>query len=411
MDQSVEWISLAIRWFHVMAGITWIGNSFFFMWLDGHLRPPKDATKSRVDGELWMVHSGGFYQVEKSRIAPGRVPDPLYWFKWETTATLITGLFLLISTYYTQGGIYLLKADGSGLPWGAAVGVSLSILVGCWLIYDTLWNSEIAQRRPEIGHAMTILILTTMVWLYCYFLGGRAAFVHIGATMGTVMTANVWRRILPGQKKMIDAARNGMEPDFSQGKKAKHRSIHNSYMTLPVVLMMVSNHYPHLYSNQFNWITALTIFVVGAALRHFMLARHEGKQTMFPLMIAAVAFAATIWLTSFPVAAKNPRDHTSSDTLSPVTTQRALEISRNRCVPCHSSTPSEPGIAQAPLGIYLETEEQMIRFHARIRERSVVTETMPPANKTAMTSEERRELASWAAGIDRLDPKPTTQSN
>lgn len=396
MGHSIDWLSLGIRWFHVMAGITWIGNSFFFMWLDGHLRPPKSPDKTRVDGELWMVHSGGFYLVEKSRIAPGRVPNPLYWFKWETTATLITGLFLLFVTYYANGGIYLLKADGTGLPWASAVSVSLGILVGSWFIYDMLWNAKISQRTPIIGHLATVGILVGMVWLYCYFLGGRAAFVHIGATMGTVMTANVWMRILPGQKKMIEAAEAGQEPDFAHGKRAKHRSIHNSYMTLPVILMMISNHYPQLYSTQASWIIVLLIVVLGGSLRHYMLSRHEDKQTYRPLLLSALAGFLVIYLAeSSPATTGRPVPENSARISKSVSSDRVMTIIHQRCTPCHSETPQEPGLAQAPLGIHLDSLTEVHRFSDRIMERAVVTKTMPPGNKTGITSLEVEELSNW----------------
>ncbi|MGH7726441.1 MAG: urate hydroxylase PuuD, partial [Candidatus Eiseniibacteriota bacterium] len=246
-----EWLDLAIRWTHLIAGIAWIGSSFYFIWLDRHLErlDPSGAHGNAdpdLEGSIWMVHSGGFYRVERRKVGPGRMPRTLHWFKWEAAITWLSGVALLGLVYYSTRGLYLLDPAISKLGVGAAIAIGLGSLVVGWLVYDVLWSWGHGSREP-IALAISLLLLVGLVVLLCSTLSGRAAFLHLGAVLGTIMTANVWMRILPAQQRMIDATTRGETPDFTLGETAKRRSVHNSYMTFPVLFAMLSSHFPGAY--------------------------------------------------------------------------------------------------------------------------------------------------------------------
>ena len=244
-----EWLNLIFRWMHLFAGIAWIGSSFFFMWLDSHLEEAP-AHKKDVEGELWMVHSGGFYQVEKYLIKPGWVPDNLHWFKWEATFTWITGFFLLGVVYYMGGAVYLLKPDAP-LPKGAIMAIGLGLLPVAWVIYDLMWKT-LFKDNMKLGALVSYVMTIGVAFGLSHILSGRAMFIHIGAMFGTLMVTNVWMCILPAQQHMIDATKRGEVPDYSKGKNAKQRSVHNNYMTLPVLFIMISNHFSEQKMQQFS---------------------------------------------------------------------------------------------------------------------------------------------------------------
>ena len=383
-----DWVNLVLRWTHFIAGIAWIGSSFYFIWLDRALGAPP-APRPGVEGDLWMVHSGGFYQVEKRRPAPGEVPPVLHWFKWEALLTWVSGIALLILVYYL-GGAYLLDPAVSRIGRGTATALGIGLLVIGWLIYDALWRSPLAEH-PRIATAISLALLAGVTLALCRLLSGRAAFMHVGSLLGTIMVANVWMRILPAQRQMIAATQAGRQADFTLGERAKQRSVHNSYMTFPLLFIMLSNHYPATYASPVNWLVLLLLFVAGAAVRHAMIGR--GRSSRWALVPAALALAAAMFFSTPKGAAAPISPGTAA--VPPFSAVRA--VIAQRCLPCHSQYQSDPTFGPAPGGVTFDTPESIARLAERIRVRAVETQTMPLANKTGMTPDERALLARWIA--------------
>ena len=377
-----DWANLLLRWAHFIAGIAWIGSSFYFIWLDRALTRPEQP-KAGVEGDLWMVHSGGFYQVEKRRPAPGEIPAILHWFKWEAMLTWLTGIALLILVFYL-GTAYLLDPNISRISRGAAIAVGIGIVVLGWPIYDGLWRSPLA-RRAGVAAAISLALLSAVTLLACRLFSGRAAFLHIGALLGTIMVANVWERILPAQQQMLDATRAGRPADFTLGERAKQRSVHNSYMTFPVLFVMLSNHFPATYASPVNWLVLLLLFVAGASMRHVMIGR--GPAARWALAPVAAALAAAMFFST-------PRG-AAADSAPSFAAVRA--VIQQRCQPCHSQYQTDRSLGPAPGGVTFDTPESIARLAERIRVRAVETRTMPLANKTGMTEDERALLARWIA--------------
>jgi len=385
-----DWANLLLRWAHFIAGIAWIGSSFYFIWLDRALSKPEQP-KPGVEGDLWMVHSGGFYQVEKRRPGPGEVPPVLHWFKWEAMLTWITGIALLILVFYL-GSAYLLDPNVSRIGRGAALALGIGSIVLSWPIYDGLWRSPLA-RRPALASGVSLALLTAVSLVMCRLLSGRAAFMHIGALLGTIMVANVWERILPAQQQMLDATRAGRAADFTLGERAKQRSVHNSYLTFPLLFIMLSNHFPATYAGPFNWLVLLLLFVAGAAVRHAMIGR--GTRARWALLPAALALAGAMFLsTPRGAAARAPGAATDSSVPSFATVRLVIA---QRCQPCHSQYQTDRTMGPAPAGVTFDTPESIARLAERIRVRAVETRTMPLANKTGMTDDERALLGHWIA--------------
>lgn len=380
-----DWANLLLRWTHFIAGIAWIGSSFYFIWLDRALTKPQHP-KPGVEGDLWLVHSGGFYQVEKRRPGPGEVPPVLHWFKWEAMLTWLTGMSLLVLVFYL-GGAYLLDPGVSQIGRAAAIALGIALILLSWPIYDGLWRSPVA-RRPAIAGTISLALLTAVTVVACRFLSGRAAFMHIGALLGTIMVANVWERIIPAQQQMLAATRAGRSADFTLGERAKQRSVHNSYMTFPVLFIMLSNHFPATYASSYNWLVLLLLCVAGGAVRHAMIGR--GPARRWALVPAALALAGAMFF-STPKAAATPVAANSG--VPPFHTVRA--VITQRCQPCHSQYQSDRSFGPAPGGVTFDTPESIARMAERIRVRAVETKTMPLANKTGMTQEERDLLARW----------------
>ena len=384
-----DWTNLVLRWAHFIAGIAWIGSSFYFIWLDRALTKPEHP-KPGVEGDLWMVHSGGFYQVEKRRPGPGEVPPVLHWFKWEAMLTWVTGIALLILVFYL-GSAYLLDPNVSRIGRGAATALGIGSIVLSWPIYDGLWRSPLA-RRPAIASAISLALLTAITLVMCSLLSGRAAFMHIGALLGTIMVANVWQRILPAQQQMLDATRAGRPADFTLGERAKQRSVHNSYITFPLLFIMLSNHFPATYAGPRNWLVLLLLFVAGAAVRHAMIGR--GARARWALLPAVLALAGAMCLsTPRGTAARAPG--AATDSVPSFATVRL--VIAQRCQPCHSQYQTDRTMGPAPAGVTFDTPESIARLAERIRVRAVETRTMPLANKTGMTDDERALLGRWIA--------------
>jgi len=384
-----DWANLLLRWAHFIAGIAWIGSSFYFIWLDRALTKPA-LDPGRLVGDLWMVHSGGFYQVEKRRPGPGDVPPVLHWFKWEAMLTWITGIALLILVFYL-GSAYLLDPNVSGIGRGAALALGIGSIVLSWPIYDGLWRSPLA-RRPAIATVISLALLTAVTAVMCRLLSGRAAFMHIGALLGTIMVANVWQRILPAQQQMLDATRAGRPADFTLGERAKQRSVHNSYITFPLLFIMLSNHFPATYAGPRNWLVLLLLFVAGAAVRHVMIGREA--RARWALLPAALALGGAMFL-STPHGAAARAPGAATDSVPSFATVRL--VIAQRCQPCHSQYQTDRTMGPAPAGVTFDTPESIARFAERIRVRAVETRTMPLANKTGITEDERVLLGHWIA--------------
>ncbi len=382
-----DWANLLLRWAHVIAGIAWIGSSFYFIWLDRALTTPEQP-RPGVEGDLWMVHSGGFYRVEQRRPGPGEVPAVLHWFKWEAMLTWITGIALLVLIYYLSAA-YLLDPGISRIGRSTGIALGIGLLVFGWVIYDALWRSPLANR-PAVASAISLAVLAAVTVLLCRLLSGRAAFMHIGSLLGTIMVANVWMRILPAQHQMLAATRAGRPADFTLGERAKQRSVHNSYMTFPLLFIMLSNHFPATYASPVNWLVLLLLFVAGASVRHAMIGR--GSSSRWVLVPAALALAAAMFF-SRPQGAAARAPAAATDSVPPFHAVRA--VIAQRCQPCHSQYQSDRTLGPAPGGVTFDTPESIARLAERIRVRAVETKTMPLANKTGMTEEERALLARW----------------
>lgn len=381
-----EWLNLILRWLHLVAGIAWIGSSFFFVWLDSHLDPPKES-KPDVEGELWMVHSGGFYLVEKYLIKPGWVPEKLHWFKWEATFTWITGFFLLGVVYYMGGAMYLINPDAT-LHKHMIMSIGLLLLPVAWLVYDLSWKYVFA-KQAKVGALISYLMVIGVAYGLSHILSGRALFIHIGAMFGTLMVANVWMRILPAQQQMIDATQRGEVPDYNKGKLAKQRSMHNNYVTLPVLFMMISNHFPSTYGNQYNWLVLAGMILVGAGIRHFM-----NVKTGFSRFTLTAAIAGAFALFFYT----KPSEQAPPSAANPATTVKFEQIQpiiQNRCVTCHSAKPTDDMFKVAPLGAMYDTPEQIKNYAAKIKARAVDSKDMPLGNKTGITEDERKLIGQW----------------
>lgn len=389
----IEWAQLGLRWFHLVAGIMWIGSSFYFMWLDSHLEPP-DPAKPDVEGSLWMVHSGGFYQVEKRLIKPGGMPKTLHWFKWEAAFTWLSGMFLLGVVYYLSGGVMLLDPGRPEIGLGAAVAMSLGTIIVSWLVYDALWATAWAEANAKVATALSFLGLFAMCYGLCQVYSGRGAFIHVGAVLGSVMVANVWHRILPCQQKMIDATAEGRTPDYELGKKAKRRSVHNSYVTLPVLFIMLSNHFSMTYGGPWNWLTLILMILIGAGIRHFMILGSKGKNGYPWLVPVAVALVAVVFLDGSKLP-DPPAVAPGAAAGEPVKMAEVQAIMQRRCIPCHSQSPTDAVWKSAPNGVKFDTPAQIKGMVGGIKFRVVETKTMPLANQTGMTDEERARIGLW----------------
>ena len=398
----LEWLNLLLRWTHVIAGILWIGDSFLFMWMDRSLEPASRPRDGAVVGELWMVHSGGFYEVVKRKVlAPGEMPRHLHWFMWEAYTTWISGFFLLGVVYYLGGGVYLVDRSIANLGVGTAVALSLAVLVTGYLVYDLLWRSPLASR-PALGGLISFGLLTAATWGLTHLFSGRAAFIHVGALLGTIMVANVAQHIIPAQRKMIAATRAGQPADATLGERAKRRSIHNHYATLPVLIAMLSSHFPMTYGHPRAWLVLTLLMLFGVAAKYVM--NFCGRSNRWVLAGGLAALVAVIALTAqVPSAAPAGPDLAGA---APVSFAEAHAIIERRCVTCHARKPTNPSFPEPPSGIVFEDPRRIHELAGRIMVRAVVTKTMPLGNLTGMTEEERRTLGAWIAQGARLDDAP-----
>jgi uncharacterized membrane protein len=385
----VEWLGLILRWLHVVAGIAWIGSSFYFIHLDLSLKA-NPALPSGVKGEAWQVHGGGFYHMVKYLVAPARMPEDLTWFKWEAYATWLSGVSLLVLVYYLGADLFLIDRSVLELTAGQAALIAFASLLLAWLAYEALCRSPLGEH--EIALALIgYVFLVVLTYGFTQVFSGRGAYTQIGALIGTIMVANVFVIIIPNQRKIVAALLAGSEPDPKLGAAGKTRSVHNNYLTLPVVFLMLSNHYPLLYATRFNWLIVAIVLAIGPVIRHFYNSRHAGAGSpWWTWGVAAAGMLAIAWL-----SAAGPKEQSSGALSQMPDTETAHSIVLARCSMCHAAEPVWAGIAAAPKGIMLDTPRS-IRANARLIDLYAVrSRAMPPGNVTEMTGEERQILAAW----------------
>lgn len=386
----VDFLSLLVRWLHVIAGIAWIGSSFYFIWLDNSLDAPapgSDNAKKGVGGELWAVHGGGFYNPQKYLVAPAALPEKLHWFKWEAYTTWLSGTALLVLVYWLKAGAMMIDGNVRPLSPLQAVGIGAASMVGSWIIYDLLCKSPLGRRDGLLGLVIFGLI-AALSWGLAQTLGGRAAFIHVGTAIGTIMAANVFFVIIPGQKRMVAAMKAGQAPNPLDGLRAKQRSVHNNYFTLPVIFIMVSNHYASTYAHPHNWAVLTLIMAAGVSIRHFFNRRHKGVYAWQYPALGAVLLGVTAWWTA-------PRVQALPPVQGEVTFNRVRGIVGQHCVSCHSPAPTFPGITVPQAGVLLHTPVDLVQNAQRIYQQVVVTRIMPLGNTTNMSDEDRAVIAAW----------------
>jgi uncharacterized membrane protein len=387
----IEWLSLLIRWLHVVAGIAWIGSSFYFIHLDLSLKP-RSGLPQGVQGDAWQVHGGGFYHMLKYLVAPARMPDELTWFKWDAYATWLSGFALLVIVYYLGAELYLIDNSVLDLAAPTAAAIAFGSLVIAWLMYEALCRSPLG--RHEVALALVgYVFLVGLTYGFTHVFSGRGALTQIGALIGTIMVANVFIIIIPNQKKTVDALLTGKEPDPALGQEGKQRSVHNNYLTLPVVFLMISNHYPLIFATRFNWLIVAIVLAVGPVIRHFYNCRHAGKGSpWWTWGVAAAGMLAVAWLSG-----AGPRQTSTLAQAQSVDVAAARDIVLSRCSMCHMDAPVWPGVPAPPNNVLLDGPENIAR-HARLIEINAVrSRAMPPGNITQITDQERQILAAWIA--------------
>lgn len=391
---DIAWLQLAVRWFHLVAGIAWIGSSFYFVWQDDSLEPaPDDPDAHRLAGQVWMVHGGGFYHVRKFRLAPDRLPGHLHWFKWEAYATWASGTALIALVYWLGATSYLLPA-GSPLSPLQGVGAGVLSIIGSWIVYDRLCRSPLGRDDRLLALAVVGLI-ALLSWALSQLFTGRAMFLHVGAALATIMVANVAMVIIPNQRRMVAAMVRGETPLADWARAGKQRSVHNTYFTLPVLFAMISNHYPVTYSSHWNWLVFLGIAAVGAAVRRVFVLRHTGAHRPWMLPAAAAAFLV---LAAVATPGRRPATVETAAGTDPAPFPVVQAIVTARCVACHAARPTMPGFEEPPQGVLLETPQQIVDRATLIEKMAVSTDAMPLGNATGMTVEERTILGRWIDG-------------
>jgi uncharacterized membrane protein len=384
-----DWLSLLVRWLHLITGIAWIGASFYFVMLDNSLAPPgKAADRDRgVFGELWAVHGGGFYVSQKFLTGPKGEPlsDNLHWSKWEAYTTWLSGMALLAIIYWFGASTWLVDRSVLDIAPGTGVAISVAVIAGGWLVYDGL--CRLLEGKENVLAALVFVFVVAMCWGLAHVFSARAAYLHVGVMLGTIMVANVFFVIIPGQKQMVADIRAGREPDPAPGLAGKQRSVHNTYFTLPVLFVMISNHYPMTYGHPYGWAVLALIMLAGVLIRQYFVLRHKGNEKAW-LPIAACMLLACV------AAAIAPRGATPGGPA--VAMAQVQGVIARRCVPCHAAQPRQEGFAQPPKGVILETTDQIVANAAKIGE-TVGNRYMPIGNLTQMTDDERALIVAWVA--------------
>lgn len=396
----IEWLDLVIRWLHVITGVAWIGASFYFVWLENMLERDKPDLPPGIEGDLWAVHGGGFYYLTKYKVAPDKMPKTLHWFKWEAYFTWIFGFSLLTIVYYFKADSFMVDKSVADISAMTSIALGVGSIVIGWVVYDVLCRTPLL-KRPSLFLVTMYLFMVAAAYGLSEFLSPRAAYIHVGAMLGTMMAGNVFFVIIPGQKKMVSAAEQGREPNAADGRYASLRSRHNNYFTLPVLFIMVSNHFPTTYGNEYGWAILAGLSAVGIAIRHHFNVRHKTNQYAWTMAAGALAILALAFVTS-PDFGKNDK-RAALEAMAPVPFATVDKIVTERCTVCHSETPSDAVWKTAPLGIKFDTPDEIKKHAERIKVRTYDMETMPLVNQTHMTPEERKTLGAWVVQGAKID--------
>ncbi|MGG2396172.1 urate hydroxylase PuuD [Pseudomonas sp. SH1-B] len=419
-----EWLNLGIRWIHMITGIAWIGASFYFVWLENNLN--RSNPREGLSGDLWAIHGGGIYHLEKYKLAPPKMPENLHWFKWEAYFTWLSGVALLLVVYYLNPSLYLVK-PGVDLAPAAAIAIGLGSMAVSYVIYHFLCDSPLGKRPALLGAVLFVLIIAA-AYGFNHIFSGRASYIHVGAIIGTIMVGNVFFTIMPAQRALVKAIETNTTPDPLLPAKGLLRSRHNNYFTLPVLFIMISNHFPSTYGSQYNWAILAGIAILAVLVRHYFNTRHDSSKYVWTLPAAALGMICLAYVTSpanrapaaAPVAAveqpaiSQPQSKTEEVTSSQPdanenaapTTDAAVagtdfskveSVIHERCTVCHSASPTSPMFSAAPAGFMLDTPEQMKAQAAKIQAQSVASQIMPLGNITQMTQDERDLIGSWIA--------------
>ncbi len=391
-----EWINLLLRWIHFIVGVAWIGASFYFNWLENNLEraAPQDEG---IAGNLWAVHGGGFYHLKKFKTGPQQLPAQLHWFKWEAYATWLSGFALLAVVYYFNAALFLIAPRATipvGLSAPQAIALGVAAVLGSWFVYDALCRSAL-RRAPLLLAACVFASLVILAWALGEVFSGRAAYIHVGAAIGTMMVGNVFFVIIPAQKEMIAALAENRRLDPAHGENGLLRSRHNNYLTLPVLFIMVSAHFPSTYGHAWNWAVLAVISIAGVLARHYFNIRHCARAAVVLLPLAFLLMVALAWVTA---PSSKP---TAAD--ASVGKDQIAAIIQSRCAGCHATRPTQPGFAAPPAGLALETHAAITANAARIFNAAAVTRSMPIGNLTGMTDAERETISAWYHALDNAD--------
>ena len=404
---AADWLEFAVRWTHVITAIAWIGSSFYFIALDLGLVPSNDRRQG-VQGEAWQVHGGGFYHIQKYMVAPDRLPEDLTWFKWESYATWMSGFAMLVLVYYVGAEFYLVDPEVMDLPLWAAIGISVASLVLGWIAYDAICRSRFGEDNRVLMVGLYI-ILVGLAWGYAQVFSGRAALLHLGALTATIMSANVFLVIIPNQKIVVADLIARRQPDAKYGKIAKQRSTHNNYLTLPVIFLMLSNHYPLAYATDWNWVIASLVFLMGVTIRHYFNTMHARKgQPNWTWAATAVIFLVIVWISTAPGAQPWLQEREEGAALTGSAAryaaapgfQEVTDIVLGRCSMCHAAEPGWPGLGVPPKQVMLETPAQVAQHARRIYLQAGMSRAMPPGNLSYMEPAERAAIVAWVRAAE-----------
>ncbi len=382
----MEWLNLAVRWTHVIAGIMWIGASFYFIFLENNLNRTH-GLRDELAGNLWAIHGGGFYYVEKYKVAPKVIPAHLHWFKYEAYFTWLSGFALMFIVYYADARSFMIDPTVADLSPAASVGIGIGSLILGYVIYDRMCSSKLILYQGRFA-LVGMMILGVMTYALTHLLSGRAAFIHVGAVIGTIMVGNVFFTIIPSQKALVRAAKTGQPLDETLGKKAGQRSLHNNYLTLPVVFIMISNHFPSTFGHGWNWLVLMVMVLASMGIKHYWNLLDRGVKQTWVLVVSILALV-------FMSVAISPAFEDTLDANIPASFEEANAVIQARCVQCHSASPTDDQWPAAPNGVMYDTPEQIRAMSDKIMTRAVRTKTMPQGNKTGMTDEERTILKRW----------------
>jgi uncharacterized membrane protein len=391
--EAKEWLNLVVRWFHSIYGIAWIGASFYFIFLENTLE--RMGVRDELAGNLWSIHGGGIYYLEKYKVAPKELPTTLHWFKWDAYFTWLTGFLLMVIVYYSDPRTTLLS-PASSISGIAAIAIGISSLVAAWMVYVWLSKTPLLGR-PDWFALVGIILIGAATWALTQVFSGRGAFIHVGAMLGTIMSGNVFFVIIPSQKALVKAAQEGKTLDAEFVKWVQLRSRHNNYLTLPVLFTMISSHYPITYSSNLNWLILVLVFIAGVAVRHFINTTEKTHHRTITEGGAApylLALALAIMIGAFYISVPKNKIIISSDTPAVAFTS-VQQIVTERCASCHAAVPTQAGFASAPKGMMLETQEEILAAADKIYKNSVLSEYMPLGNITHITPEERQTLGVW----------------